>query len=155
MKRIKKILISRTTEYHVWTRMKSRCYDRRNPSWEHYGGRGIEVCDKWRYDFAAFLADMGRRPAIGYSIERINNDGNYEPSNCRWATAKEQANNRTTTLFVDFRGETKTLLEWADIVGIKYQSLISRIHLRGWSVDDALTKPIVTRHRRKPQANNL
>ena len=84
----------RVTEYTIWAGMKDRCYRPRNHKYPRYGGRGISVCDRWRDSFEAFLADMGRRPSRGHSIDRINNDGNYEPGNCRWATAIEQVHNR-------------------------------------------------------------
>lgn len=73
--------------------MKARCHRPSDPRFSYYGGRGISVCDRWREDFAAFFADMGPRPSSKHSIDRINNDGNYEPGNCRWATQKEQMNN--------------------------------------------------------------
>jgi hypothetical protein len=101
---IRKINIDTKTKYNVknnpsykiWCYMKTRCYNKNNKDYKHYGGRGIIICDRWKNSFENFLNDMGEKPE-GYSIDRINVDGNYEPSNCRWATQKEQVNNRRTS----------------------------------------------------------
>jgi len=118
---------SKTAEYRCWTSMIERCYQENRSDYCRYGGRGIVVCAKWRNSFSEFYDDMGPRPGPGYSIDRIDNDGNYEPSNCRWATLKQQARNKRTSLLVSFRGKTKTLAEWSEILNVPYGTLWNRV----------------------------
>lgn len=86
--------LSKLPEYRIWIAMKSRCYDPKSTGFHNYGGRGIKVCGRWLHSFSAFLVDMGTRPTPKHTIDRKNNDGNYESGNCRWATRAEQAHNR-------------------------------------------------------------
>lgn len=113
--------------------MTHRCGNPKNDQFKLYGARGISVCDRWR-NFENFFSDMGYRPtSAAHSIDRIDNDGNYEPGNCRWATRVEQANNRKTTVRVAVDGGTKTLRTWACELGIKQAELWRYIY-RGWSL---------------------
>jgi hypothetical protein len=107
--------------------------------WKDYAGRGIQVCARWR-SYLAFKEDMGPSFQVGLSIDRIDNDGNYEPTNCRWATAKQQARNKRTSRFIEFGGQRKTSSEWAEVLGVRRGLIEDRLKL-GWSVDRALTEP--------------
>jgi len=129
---------SKQVEYSTWQSMKQRCYDFNCGCYPRYGGRGITVCDRWREDYGAFLEDMGQRPSPLHSIERIANEGNYEPNNCRWATRSEQARNRRSSRLITCDGVTKTLAEWAELTGIGASVIDTRL-ARGWEVSDALT----------------
>jgi hypothetical protein len=129
-----------TPEYQAWAHMLRRCYTPTTKGFENYGGRGITVCDRWRFAFENFLNDMGYRPSRQYSLDRINNDGNYEPSNCRWATAKEQCNNTRRCRMLTFNNETLTIAQWSEKLGFNRGVLLFRIR-RGWSVEKALLTP--------------
>lgn len=111
-----------TPEYRTWTDIKTRCYNTGRPEYPNYGGRGIRVCQRWLDSFDAFLSDMGERPSDRHSIERIDNDGDYAPGNCKWATAREQANNRRVTVKVD----GAPIADLARSTGIKYGTLHAR-----------------------------
>ena len=99
------------------------------------------MCQRWRDSFQAFLDDMGERPGPGYSIERVDNDGDYEPGNCKWARRSDQANNTSANRVLEYGGEIMTLAQWAERIGIKYHTLHGRLR-RGWSVERTLTTPL-------------
>lgn len=132
--------------YQEWQDMKKRCSKPYATSYNNYGGRGITVCDEWAKSFGAF-----REWAIanGYrddlTLERNDYNGNYEPENCRWATRKEQQNNRRNNRMVEYNGKTQTLAQWADEMNIPYAILKKRI-IYGWSVERILTKPVKRRN---------
>jgi hypothetical protein len=123
----------------VWRHMMQRCYDSKRYGYQWYGARGIKVCERW-HDLVNFAADMGHPPE-GLTLDRINNDGDYEPSNCRWASPKEQARNTRRNRYLEFRGQRKIMTEWAQEMGIRDGTLFQRL-ARGLSVEDALTLPI-------------
>lgn len=126
-------------EYGIWKGIKQRCYDPNYPAFHRYGGRGITVCDRWRHDFATFLADMGPRPSKRHSIERKENGGPYSPVNCCWDTRTAQANNRRTNRLLVYRDRPMTLRNALDLAGtpITYASAQKRLKL-GWSVRQAV-----------------
>ena len=126
-----------TGEYRAWVSMLTRCYNSRSVFFSHYGARGIAACERWRHDFAAFLADMGPRPSPKHSLDRIDNDGGYEPGNCRWATRSEQARNKRNTQFITAYGVTLPIAEWAEATGINLGTLRSRIR-RGHTAEEAI-----------------
>lgn len=129
-----------TPEYLTWRRMMRRCNDPKHDRWKHYGGRGIIVCERW-LNFSNFFADMGPKPTPLHSIDRYpNQDGNYEKSNCRWATRSQQERNKKTTHLVTFNNVTMCVTAWAETVGINSDVFASRLRI-GWSVERALKTP--------------
>lgn len=134
--------MSRTTEYRIWRGMINRCHKETDPAYSRYGGRGIVVCDKWRNSFPDFLEDMGSRPGKRYSLDRIDNDKGYSPENCRWATNKQQSNNRRNNHLITYDGETHTISEWADITGIKQETILNRLNVHNWSIEKTLSTPV-------------
>jgi hypothetical protein len=129
----------KSREYISWTAMLQRCYNKACMGYPYYGGRGITVCDRWRKSFENFLEDMGEKPNGKYSIDRIDNNGNYEPSNCRWATNEEQLKNRSVSIRIEYMGETKSVTEWAEIIGITTGSMRYRLS-KGLSIGDILSE---------------
>jgi hypothetical protein len=130
----------RAPEYQVWAGMKNRCSDPTSDRWHRYGGRGIRVCDRWWNSFESFYADMGPRPGPDYQIDREDNDGNYEPGNCRWVTRVVNANNREASRIIEFGGRSLTITQWARETGLARQALETRLDA-GWTVERALTEP--------------
>ncbi len=115
-------------EYRSWCHMKDRCYNKNNDRYKDYGEKGIYICERW-HNFLNFLDDLGPKPSKEYTIERINNNGNYEPTNCIWATRIEQAKNRKNNVFYTYNGETHILKDWAKILSINYSTLKSRLKI--------------------------
>jgi hypothetical protein len=132
--------MSKTSEYRIWSNMRRRCSNPDCAAWPNYGGRGIKVCERWE-SFDNFIADMGQRPSLKHTVERINNDGDYCPENCRWATRAEQNLNYSRNHRITFGGETLTLSQWSKRLGMKQHALIARIE-HGWTEEMALTIPI-------------
>lgn len=130
---------TRTRTWNIWAAMRKRCANPNDTNYPRYGGKGIRVCEAWA-TYQQFVADMGEVPE-GMSIERINNAGDYTPENCRWATKKEQANNRTTNRWITARGETLTLKQWSERTGIHAQTLLHRL-TRGWSDEKTISTPV-------------
>lgn len=127
--------------YHIWLGMKSRCYYPNHPEYKYYGGNGVTVCEEWRTSFETFSQwAVANGYADGLTIDRINTRGNYEPLNCRWATYKEQENNKTNNRLVTIHGVTKTLSEWSDYSGINYGTLQYRVK-NEWPEEMLLIRP--------------
>ena len=130
------------SEYNIWCGIKARCLNPNDSHFVDYGGRGIKICDRWSDSFENFLADMGERPSIRYSIDRYpDNDGNYEPDNCRWATRREQNNNRRDNIVVSFNGEKMSLSDAVRAAGsvVSQHTAYMRFAQYGWSVDRAVS----------------
>lgn len=128
----------------IYTNMKRRCCDTANASYKHYGARGITLCPQWKEPRKGWLAFKEWALANGYkeglTIDRINVNGNYEPSNCRWVTMKEQNNNRRNNHLITWKGQTKTLTQWAESLGISPYTLASRLNMSSMSLDEAMQK---------------
>lgn len=130
--------------YRAWVNMHSRCDSKYH--WSNYGSRGITYCERWR-NFRNFIADMGEPPSPRHSLDRIDNDGNYEPSNCRWAITKEQGRNKRTNRLLTHNGQTKCLAQWAEDCGLSVLTFTARLN-RGWPVSLAIDTPLLNQGRR-------
>lgn len=121
--------LSKTTEYKSWLCIKERCYNETNHKYQKYGNIGIKMCDRWKYSFENFYADMGPKPRKGDTVDRYpDKHGNYEPGNCRWATQKQQQGNRDSNVWLEAYGKRMILADWADLFGV--DSSVVSYHLR-------------------------
>lgn len=133
--------------YNTWHDMFHRCNNQKRSRYNDWGGRGIKVCKRW-LDPWKFVEDMGPKPRYA-TLDRKDNDGDYKPSNCRWATRKEQNRNTRTNRLIEFRGQTKPLGQWAEETGINEGAIRNRLDVLRWSVEKALTTPISSDHHRR------
>ena len=134
---------SGTKLHNIWRAMRRRCTDKNAKDYKWYGGRGIRVCREWDEDFISFYEWAKSSNYVdGLTIDRIDSDGDYCPENCRWATVKEQCNNRTNNKTYTLDGETHTIAEWSEITGIPYSTLYMRLY-NGWCFEDAIQRLIV------------
>ena len=133
--------LSYRPEYRAWQQMRLRCCDPKHAAYSSYGGRGITVCDRWLKSPQAFLDDMGPKPSPAHELERKDNDGNYEPGNCKWATRSENDRNRRSNRRIIFGEETLTLVEWSERTGIPEDTLMHRIR-SGWPIERAMTASV-------------
>jgi len=130
-----------TRTYHSWQGMRQRCYCPKSISYPNYGARGIRVCDRWNDSFAHFLEDMGVCPSPRHEIDRVDNEGNYKPGNCRWADRIQNARNKRSNHLLTFNGEALCLSQWCERLGFPKYIVPNRLR-RGWSVERALTTPL-------------
>lgn len=135
----------KSKEFSIWTSMKDRCCNPNNPRYKNYGGRGIIVCDSWINSFKNFYSDMG--DSKGLSIDRIDVNGNYELSNCRWSNAKTQARNRTNNIKFTYLNETLCASEWCEKIKMPSSTFFNRLD-RGWSIEKIIETPVNKKHRK-------
>lgn len=143
--------LSKHPLYQVWRHMRMRCENPDDAAYPNYGGRGITVCKRWQ-KVENFVADMEAGYAPGLEIDRIDNDGDYKPSNCRWATPSENSDNRRSGHRITFNGKTQSIRRWAKETGISYGTLWERIAIWGWSPEKALTTPPLSGEERMRKA---
>ena len=128
--------LSKTKLFKVWCGMKDRTLNKNDKHYKNYGNRGIKICNEWLEDFKCFYDwALNNGYKEGLTIDRINVNGDYEPNNCRWITWKEQENNRTNNHYITYNGETHTMKQWSEILGIKYTTLSMRLNTRHWSIE--------------------
>ena len=140
--------------YSIWNAMKARCYNKNHPAYKYYGGRGIILSKEWRYDFKQFR-DWAIKNGFkeGLSIDRIDNDKNYEPSNCRWVCISEQSKHRHNSIKLEYKGQTKSLYDISKELGINYGTLYYRYAISNMSLEDALKKEVANMPTKLPASN--
>lgn len=136
---------STSPTYRTWVNIKGRCLYPCHKYYNHYGGRGITICDRWKDSFENFLADMGVRPEVKCTIDRIDNSKGYSPENCRWATMKEQQRNRTNNRIISAFGQDRPVCAWAEEYGISYTAILWRMKTLGWNAEKAISTPQMKR----------
>lgn len=136
--------MSTSRVYGIWNGIISRC-EKGNASPHLYKDRGIKICDNWRNSFENFYADMGDPPSELHQIDRINNNGNYEPGNCRWVLSRDNNRNKRSNHFIEFNGKTQCLMDWCIELGFKFTTLAHRINKLHWPIEKAITTPVRTR----------
>lgn len=127
----------------LWFNIRERCLNPKNVGYARYGGRGIKVCERW-LNLSNFISDL-HETYTGLTLDRINNNGDYEPANCRWATVEQQAQNRRTNVYIEYKGIRDVVPNWAKFFGIKKATLYQRIKGMGWDIERALTTPVEKR----------
>lgn len=142
---------TKTRLYQIWYNMVTRCHNTNDPHFQHYGARGIVVCEEWRKyeNFRDWALSHGYTDSL--TIERSDVNGNYHPDNCTWASRKQQANNKRTSRYVEFDGERRTVAEWAEHLGMDSRALWDRLFVQNWSVERALTTPLRIRPKKKKE----
>ena len=144
----KDVCLSYSRVYRCWSSMKQRCFNKKDSNYRNYGGRGISICDEWKNDFMSFYNWATKN---GYSdkltIDRIDNNGNYEPKNCRWTDMKTQSNNTRKTNIIEYNGEKHSISEWGEITGFGYHTIANRFYKTNMSNEEILTKPKIYKNR--------
>jgi len=138
-----------TPEYSTWQHMKQRCLNPNSYNYPHYGGRGIKICERWLNSFDNFLEDMGKRPADNYSIDRIDNNGDYCPENCKWSNIYEQVGNRSITVKAELNGEIKSLADWCRQLNLSYDTTLQHIRKDGLNLQESIALKNTVRKNRK------
>lgn len=131
---------AKSSEYNAWRSMKKRCLNPKNFHFKHYGGRGIKISDEWVNSFENFINDMGKKPSKEYSLERLENNGNYTKENCIWATKMQQCQNQRTNKNIDYKGEIKCVSEWARLLNMSHEKLSYRLFKANYSIEKAFTQ---------------